>query len=94
MAREARLIRPLRKSTRKPRSFAHQRRKYYDLHQDAGHLHIAVGDLPWAWANYGQSNTVILVNLPCGEHKVLIEVVDREGSVLTAQTVTFTSPGK
>ena len=59
-----------------------------------GHLHITVDDLPWQWADYGQSNTIILVNLPRGEHKVLIEVVDPEGGVLTAQTVTFKSPGK
>jgi Family of unknown function (DUF6130) len=59
-----------------------------------GHLHVTVDDLPWAWADYGQSNTIILVNLPRGEHKVLIEAVDPEGGVLTAQTVTFTSPGK
>jgi hypothetical protein len=43
---------------------------------------------------YGQSNTIILVNLPHGEHKVLIEVVDPEGVVLTAQSVTVKSPGK
>jgi hypothetical protein len=59
-----------------------------------GHLHITVDDLPWAWADYGQSDTIILVNLPRGDHKVLIEVVDPEGAVLTAQTVTFKSPGK
>jgi hypothetical protein len=59
-----------------------------------GHLHITVDDLPWQWADYGQSNTIILVNLPRGEHKVLIEVVDPEGRVFTAQTVKFNSPGK
>src|SRR5688572_2787715 len=59
-----------------------------------GHLHITVDDLPWAWADYGQSDTIILINLPRGEHKVLIEVVDAEGGVLTAKTVTFESPGK
>jgi Family of unknown function (DUF6130) len=59
-----------------------------------GHLHITVDDLPWQWADYGQSNTIILVGLPRGQHKVLIEAVDAEGAVLTAQTVTFTSPGK
>ena len=26
-----------------------------------GHLHITVDDLPWQWADYGQSNTIILV---------------------------------
>jgi hypothetical protein len=59
-----------------------------------GHLHVTVDDLPWQWADYGQSNTIILVNVPRGEHKVLIEAVDPEGRVLAAQTVKFTSPGK
>ena len=59
-----------------------------------GHLHITVDDLPWAWADYGQSDTIILVGMPRGEHKVLIEVVDAEGNVFTKQTVTFHSPGK
>jgi hypothetical protein len=59
-----------------------------------GHLHITVDDLPWQWADYGQSNTIILVGMPRGQHKVLIELVDPEGNVFTAQTVTFTSPGK
>ena len=59
-----------------------------------GHLHITVDDLPWSWADYGQSDTIILINLPRGEHKVLVEVVDAEGGLLTAHTVTFTTPGK
>jgi hypothetical protein len=59
-----------------------------------GHLHVTVDDLPWQWADYGQSNTIILVNVPRGEHKVLVEAVDPEGRVLAAQTVKFTSPGK
>src|SRR5918993_4826194 len=60
----------------------------------AGHLHITVDDLPWQWADYGQSNTIILVGMPRGRHKVLIELVDPEGNVFTGQTVTFFSPGK
>jgi hypothetical protein len=59
-----------------------------------GHLHITVDDLPWQWADYGNGNTIILVGMPRGQHKVLIEVVDPEGNVFTGQTVTFTSPGK
>lgn len=57
-----------------------------------GHLHITLDDLPWQWADYGQSNTIILVNLPAGEHKVLVQAVDPEGNVLTAQTLKFTAP--
>jgi len=59
-----------------------------------GHLHITLDDLPWQWADYGQSDTIILVNLPRGEHKVLIEAVDPEGGVLTSATITFKAPGK
>ena len=58
-----------------------------------GHLHITLDDLPWSWADYGQSDTIILINLPRGEHKLRIEVTDADGGVLTAQTVTFQSPG-
>jgi hypothetical protein len=59
-----------------------------------GHLHVTVDDLPWFFADYGQSNTIILGGLPRGQHKVLIEVVDPEGNVFTGQTVTFNTPGK
>jgi hypothetical protein len=59
-----------------------------------GHLHITVDDLPWLWADFGQSNTIVLAGMPRGQHKVLIELVDAEGNLFTAQTVTFTSPGK
>jgi hypothetical protein len=59
-----------------------------------GHLHVTLDDLPWFWADYGQSNTIILGGLPGGYHKLLIEVVDPEGKVFTGQTVTFNLPGK
>src|SRR5947208_4126084 len=64
-----------------------------DLSPRVGHLHITLDDLPWQWADYGGSNTVILVGLPRGEHKVRIEAVDPEGRPFIAQTVTFTVPG-
>jgi hypothetical protein len=59
-----------------------------------GHLHITVDDVPWLWADFGQSNTIVLAGMPRGQHKVLIELVDAEGNVFTAQTVTFNAPGK
>ena len=65
-----------------------------DVSPRVGHLHITVDDLPWQWADYGQSNTIILIAMPRGQHKVLIELVDPEGNVFTGQTVTFDSPGK
>ncbi len=36
----------------------------------------------------------MLAGMPRGQHKVRIELVDAEGNVFTAQTVTFHSPGK
>jgi len=57
-----------------------------------GHLHIQLDDLPWQWADYGASSTIILVGLPRGEHKVRIEAVDPEGKPFVARTITFTVP--
>ena len=64
-----------------------------DLSPRVGHLHITLDDLPWQWADYGGSNTVILVGLPRGGHKLRIEAVDPEGRPFVARTVTFTVPG-
>jgi hypothetical protein len=59
----------------------------------AGHLHVTVDDLPWHWADASNNNTIIVVGLPLGQHKVRIELADPEHHVLTGQTVTFTVPG-
>lgn len=64
-----------------------------DISPRVGHLHIQLDDLPWQWADYGASNTIILVGLPRGEHKVRVEAVDPEGNPYIARTVTFTVPG-
>ena len=60
-----------------------------------GHLHITVDDLPWHWADASDNNTIDLVGLPPGRHKLLIELVNPEHHVFTGQgqTVTFTVPG-
>lgn len=61
-----------------------------------GHLHITIVDLPWHWADASDSNTIDVVGLPPGPHKVLIELVNTEHKVFTgafnAQTVMFTVP--
>lgn len=63
-----------------------------NLSPRVGHLHITVDDLPWLWADFGQSNSIVLAGMPCGQHKVLIQLVDAEGNLFTAQTATFHSP--
>ena len=35
-----------------------------------GHLHITVDDLPWHWADTSDNNTIDVVGLPPGQHKV------------------------
>lgn len=57
-----------------------------------GHLHITVDDLPWQWVEFSDSNTIAVAGMPPGDHKLLIQLVDPVGNVLTAQTVTFTVP--
>lgn len=41
-----------------------------------GHLHVTVDDLPWHWADASDSNTIDIVGLSPGAHKVLIQLVD------------------
>jgi hypothetical protein len=60
----------------------------------AGHLHVIVDDLPWWWADTSDSNTVDIANLPPGQHKVKIQLVDANHNVFPGQEVTqtFTVP--
>ena len=58
-----------------------------------GHLHITVDDLPWHWADASDNNTIDVVGLPPGQHKVLIELVNAAHCAFTGQTFTFTMPG-
>ena len=61
-----------------------------------GHPHVTVDDLPWHWADASDSNTIDVVGLPPGPHKVLIELVDATHHVFTeptAATVAFIVPG-
>jgi len=64
-----------------------------DLSPRVGHLHVTVDDLPWRWGDFSDNNTIVVVGLPPGQHKVLIELADPEHRIFTGQTVTFTVPG-
>ncbi|QRM27600.1 hypothetical protein JO965_15020 [Microvirga sp. VF16] len=58
-----------------------------------GHLHVTVDDAPWRWADTGSgTNTIVVVGLPPGHHKVKLELASPEHHVFTGQTVTFTVP--
>ena len=58
-----------------------------------GHLHVTVDDAPWRWAD-ASGNPIILMGLPPGPHKVLIELEDANHHTLDKGTVTFVIPEK
>ncbi len=56
-----------------------------------GHIHITVDDAPWHFVD-ASGETIILVGLPPGPHKVLVELADPTHKVITSETVRFTIP--
>ena len=58
-----------------------------------GHIHVAVDDASWVWAD-ASGNPIILMGLPPGPHKVLIELEDANHHTLDKGTVTFVIPEK
>jgi hypothetical protein len=62
-----------------------------DVSPRIGHIHITVDDAPWHFVD-ASGETVILVGLEPGPHKVLIELADPTHKVLTSETVKFTLP--
>jgi len=56
-----------------------------------GHIHITVDDAPWHFVD-ASGETIILVGLSPGPHKVLIELADPTHKVITSETVKFTVP--
>lgn len=61
-----------------------------DVSPRVGHLHVTLDGLPWHWADFGNTSTIVVADLPPGPHKVLIELADPTHRVLTGKTVTFT----
>ena len=63
-----------------------------DVSPRIGHIHITVDDAPWHFVD-ASGETIILVGLEPGPHKVLIELADPMHNVITSETVHFTLPG-
>ena len=63
-----------------------------DVSPRAGHLHVTVDDLPWHWADAGNTGSIVVAGLPAGDHKVLIELATPEHRVITGRAMTFTVP--
>jgi hypothetical protein len=64
-----------------------------DVSPRIGHVHITVDDAPWHFVD-ASGETVIVVGLPPGPHKVLFELADPTHRVITSETVKFTVPNK
>lgn len=56
-----------------------------------GHIHITVDDAPWHFVD-ASGETIILVGLIPGAHKVLIELANPTHKVITSETVKFIVP--
>lgn len=56
-----------------------------------GHIHITVDDAPWHFVD-ASGETIILVGLPSGPHKVLIELADPTHKVIARELVRFAIP--
>jgi hypothetical protein len=56
-----------------------------------GHLHITVDDASWHFVD-ASGETLILVGLTPGPHKVLIELADPTHRVIESETVRFAIP--
>jgi hypothetical protein len=62
-----------------------------DVSPRIGHVHITVDDEPWHFVD-ASGETVIVVGLPPGSHKVLFEMEDPTHRVIDSKTVSFEIP--
>ena len=56
-----------------------------------GHIHITVDDAPWHFID-ASGETVVVVGLAPGAHRVLIELADPSHRVICSETVEFAIP--
>lgn len=62
-----------------------------DVSPRVGHVHVTVDAGPWHFVD-ASGETIVLVGLPPGPHKVLIELADPTHRVIAAETVNFSVP--
>jgi hypothetical protein len=64
-----------------------------DVSPRIGHVHITVDDAPWYFVD-ASGETVIVVGLKPGPHKILFELADPTHKVITSETVKFGVPDR
>jgi hypothetical protein len=62
-----------------------------DVSPRIGHVHVTVDDLPWHFVD-ASGETIIVVGLNPGPHKVLVELADPTHKVIAKEIVAFTVP--
>jgi hypothetical protein len=64
-----------------------------DVSPRIGHVHITVDDAPWHFVD-ASGETIIVVGLTPGSHRVLVELADPTHHVITSETVEFVVPDR
>lgn len=62
-----------------------------DVSPRIGHIHVTVDDAPWHFID-ASGETVVVVGLPPGGHRVLIQLADPTHRVIASETIHFTVP--
>jgi Family of unknown function (DUF6130) len=62
-----------------------------DVSPRIGHIHVTVDDAPWHFID-ASGETVVVVGLKPGTHRVLIQLADPTHRVIASETVHFTIP--
>ena len=62
-----------------------------DVSPRIGHIHVTVDDAPWHWAD-SSGETLVVVGMPPGPHKIRIELADPTHKVIASQEISFVVP--
>jgi hypothetical protein len=62
-----------------------------DVSPRIGHIHVTVDDAPWHFID-ASGDTVVVVGLKPGAHKILIQLADPAHRVIASETIHFTVP--
>ena len=62
-----------------------------DVSPRIGHVHITVDDNPWHFVDTS-GETIIVVGLPPGEHRLRVELADPVHHAVDSQTISFRIP--
>ena len=58
-----------------------------------GHVHVTVDNAPWHWAD-ASNESIIIVGMAAGSHRILIELADPTHKIIDRQTINFVIPSQ